>query len=80
METLYTSLDLCERNPSVTHGFLTQRAVMRRFVVFFVVSFFLNIGRWFKTPWHSYDITVMDGVVRKTSGYSFDGRNEVLWM
>ena len=47
---------------------------------FLCCYFFFNIGRWFKTPWHSYDITVMDGVVRKTSGYSFDGRNEVLWM
>ena len=55
METFFALLALCEGNPPVTSGFLTQRPVTRGFDVFFDLCLNKRLSkhsrhRWFETP------------------------------
>ena len=54
---------LCDWNPTVNGGFISQRAILQRTLIFVIrLNKLLNKPlnyRWFKTPWHSRDIIVM---------------------
>ena len=66
---------LCEGNPSVTIGFLSQKAVTRSFDTFVVVSFkyFWNkspSGQWLQTPRRSGGVSVMKSYIcNELTGY-----------
>ena len=60
MEALPVLLAFCEGNPSVTDVYLHKDAVMLSFDVILAVSLNKQSDcKWFETPWHSCDVTVM---------------------
>ena len=62
--TLSASLALCERNPSVSDGFHSQRPSNTELWFFISVSLNMLLSQqssyqWFETPWRSCDVTVI---------------------